>query len=69
MTTTTETAYAVYYYSGSTGHGMAGRIKDTGSAITPNPNLQYTGLNGDPIVQWVLAVSCIIKPLLRGAAA
>ena len=43
--------YGVYYYDQSkTGHGMAGRISDTGgSSVTVTPNLN-TGLNGDPTV-------------------
>jgi hypothetical protein len=49
--------YSVYYYDSSgTGHGMAGRITDTGadqqSAITPHPNMAggttSIPLNGDP---------------------
>jgi len=47
----TITSYSVYYYDASgTGHGMAGRITDTGSSIAAWPNLN-TGLNGDPKVE------------------
>lgn len=45
----TMTAYSVYTYTGGAS-GMAGRISDTGSAVTPIPNLK-TGLNGDPQVE------------------
>jgi hypothetical protein len=47
----TYAAYSVYYYdTQKVGHGMAGRITDTGSAITPHPDMA-TSLNGDPTVQ------------------
>jgi hypothetical protein len=56
-TGTAYAAYSTYYYDSSgTGHGMAGRISDTGgntsSAITPHPDLAggttSIPLNGDP---------------------
>lgn len=47
----TITAYSVYYYDSSqNGHGMAGRIIDTGSAVSTFPNLDTTQ-NGDPKVE------------------
>jgi hypothetical protein len=54
------TAYSVYYYDSSgNGHGMAGRIADSGgdkaSAVTPYPDMAggttSIPLNGDPTVQ------------------
>lgn len=51
---TTFTAYSVYYYDNQTppvGHGMAGRIVDNGSTVTPLPDLKKTDLNGDPKVE------------------
>lgn len=50
--TTGYAAYTVYTYTGGAS-GMAGRIRDTGGAITPIPNLR-TGLNGDPQVEGVI---------------
>ena len=52
-------AYSVYYYDSSyVGHGMAGRIVDNSSTITPYPDMAggaspYTSvtLNGSPTVQ------------------
>lgn len=46
-------AYTVYTYNGGP-QGMAGRIRDTGSAVTPIRNLA-TGLNGDPQVEGVVS--------------
>ncbi|PZQ11581.1 MAG: hypothetical protein DI565_17745 [Ancylobacter novellus] len=45
-------AYTVYTYNGGP-QGMAGRIRDAGTAITPIRNLR-TGLNGDPQVEGVV---------------
>ena len=51
-------AYSVYYYDANyVGHGMAGRIVDNGSTVTPYPDMaggtsyQISPLNGDPTVQ------------------
>lgn len=51
---TAITAYSVYYYDNLTprvGHGMAGRIVDTGSTVSPLPNLHTFASNGDPKVE------------------
>ncbi|MCJ2189213.1 hypothetical protein [Novosphingobium beihaiensis] len=52
MTTTSYTAYSLNSYA-STPIGMAGRITDDGSTITPLPNMKvYTGTGaGDPQVE------------------
>lgn len=49
---TSFAAYTVYTYN-SGAKGMAGRVRDTGSAVTPIPDLK-TGLNGDPQVEGVI---------------
>ncbi|MDR0634291.1 MAG: hypothetical protein LBF91_04865 [Azoarcus sp.] len=50
----TFSAYSVYWYDTTVtppvGHGMAGRIVDTGSAIGAQPSMR-TGLNGDPRIE------------------
>jgi hypothetical protein len=52
---TTYSAYSVYWYDTSVtpvvGHGMAGRIRDTGSTVRAIPNLRTLYLNGDPKVE------------------
>ena len=49
-------AYSLYYYDANyVGHGMAGRIVDNGSTVTPHPDMAggttSISLNGDPTVQ------------------
>jgi hypothetical protein len=49
-------AYSVYTYASGTGQGMAGRIVDNGTTVTPHPDMSPTltdtfTWNGDPTVQ------------------
>lgn len=52
-------AYTVYTYNGGP-QGMAGRIRDTGTAITALRNLR-TGLNGDPQVEGVMSTPTALR--------
>lgn len=52
----TFSAYTVYNYDASGGHGMAGRIADTGSVVATLPDMTQSiakNINGDPKVEGV----------------
>lgn len=57
--TTGYAAYTVYTFNGGP-QGMAGRIRDTGSAVTVTRNLR-TGLGGDPVVEGVATTGAKLR--------